>query len=153
MVKFNIDATHVCIFAEPCIVASDQIVDEEQKRRKDRDRKALFVKSVPLDATIDDLKSLHPTILSVRHVPGRTYAYLFHRPLLFENLFIGMRISTLSRHLHARRHTTLLQTRRSNAAPNWSSTFVAKKHKIDQTEVLVAIISEQFNIYTRSTGR
>jgi hypothetical protein len=37
---------------------------------------SLFVKSVPKDATMEDLKSLHPDIVSVRSMPGRTYAFL-----------------------------------------------------------------------------
>ncbi|CAG9540278.1 unnamed protein product [Cercopithifilaria johnstoni] len=52
------------------------VVREEQKRREERDKKSLFVRGLPKDVKLGQLKALHNDILYVRHMPHRNFAWL-----------------------------------------------------------------------------
>ncbi|VDK82168.1 unnamed protein product [Litomosoides sigmodontis] len=52
------------------------VVKEEQKRREERDKKSLFVRGLPKDVKVGQLKALHNDILYVRHMPHRNFAWL-----------------------------------------------------------------------------
>ncbi|MCP9265343.1 hypothetical protein DINM_020617 [Dirofilaria immitis] len=46
------------------------------KRREERDKKSLFVRGLPKDVKLGQLKALHNDILYVRHMPHRNFAWL-----------------------------------------------------------------------------
>ncbi|EJW86198.1 hypothetical protein WUBG_02892, partial [Wuchereria bancrofti] len=52
------------------------VIKEEQKRRDERDKKSLFVRGLPKDVKLGQLKALHNDILYVRHMPHRNFAWL-----------------------------------------------------------------------------
>ncbi|OZC10668.1 hypothetical protein X798_02417, partial [Onchocerca flexuosa] len=53
-----------------------EVIKEEQKRREERDKKSLFVRGLPKDVKLGQLKALHNDILYVRHMPHRNFAWL-----------------------------------------------------------------------------
>lgn len=52
------------------------MISEEQKRREERDKKSLFVRGLPKDIKLGQLKALHSDILYVRHMPHRKCAFV-----------------------------------------------------------------------------
>ncbi|VDN92765.1 unnamed protein product [Brugia pahangi] len=63
---------------EPLLKPEDakEVIKEEQKRRDERDKKSLFVRGLPKDVKLGQLKALHNDILYVRHMPHRNFAWL-----------------------------------------------------------------------------
>ncbi|KHN89166.1 hypothetical protein Tcan_18629 [Toxocara canis] len=55
---------------------SKGVLSEEERRRNERDRKSLFVRGFNKNTTPAQLKALHSDIVSVRHMPSRTFAWL-----------------------------------------------------------------------------
>lgn len=49
------------------------ILSEEQRRKEARDKCSLFVAGIPKKTKAQDLKSLHPDIIAVRHMSSQKY--------------------------------------------------------------------------------
>ncbi|EPB78340.1 hypothetical protein ANCCEY_02570 [Ancylostoma ceylanicum] len=55
------------------------VVDEENKRRLERDERSLFIKGFPKNTKTKDLEALHADIESVRHRKGTSFAWFVFR--------------------------------------------------------------------------
>ncbi|VDM65748.1 unnamed protein product [Strongylus vulgaris] len=55
------------------------IVDEENKRRQERDERSLFIKGFPKNTKTKDLEALHADIETVRHRKGTSFAWFVFR--------------------------------------------------------------------------
>ncbi|ETN71707.1 hypothetical protein NECAME_14133, partial [Necator americanus] len=55
------------------------VVDEENKRRQERDERSLFIKGFPKNTKTQDLEALHADIETVRHRKGTSFAWLVFR--------------------------------------------------------------------------
>lgn len=57
----------------------DFIINEENKRRQERDDRSLFIKGFPKNTKTKELEDLHPDIESVRHRKGSSFAWIVFR--------------------------------------------------------------------------
>ncbi|PIO67486.1 hypothetical protein TELCIR_10763 [Teladorsagia circumcincta] len=55
------------------------IVDEENKRRQERDERSLFIKGFPKNTKTKELEELHADIETVRHRRGSSFAWIVFR--------------------------------------------------------------------------
>ncbi|KAK6055990.1 hypothetical protein COOONC_06503, partial [Cooperia oncophora] len=55
------------------------IVDEENKRRQERDERSLFIKGFPKNTKTKELEQLHADIETVRHRRGSSFAWIVFR--------------------------------------------------------------------------
>uniref|UniRef100_A0A0N4Z235 RRM domain-containing protein n=1 Tax=Parastrongyloides trichosuri TaxID=131310 RepID=A0A0N4Z235_PARTI len=53
------------------VIKPTEIMIEDQKRREERDRRSLRIKSLPLDTTSEEIKKLTPEALSIRITRGK----------------------------------------------------------------------------------
>ncbi|KHJ93544.1 hypothetical protein OESDEN_06544 [Oesophagostomum dentatum] len=83
-VKASVFIVYLCspwflIVLKSQILDENAVLDEENKRRQERDERSLFIKGFPKNTKTKDLEALHADIETVRHRKGSSFAWLVFR--------------------------------------------------------------------------